>query len=156
MIQLKEITKDNFQECIELDLYEDQWNYVAPNIYSIAGAYVALTNKDFVPILYSIYHNDIMVGFIAMSYEREENSEDYFYDIYRFMIDKRFQAKGYGKDTLRKAIETLKTFPCGKATSIRIIYTKDNTKSKKLYESVGFIDTGAVNDDGEIIAQIEL
>ena len=154
MIRLKAITKNNFQECIYLDIEEDQKKFVAPNIYSIAGAYIALTNKDFIPMLYAIYYEDIMVGFIAMSYELEDGV--YFYDIYRFMIDKRYQSKGYGKEALQKALEIIKTYPHGKASVVKVIYTKDNLIAKKLYESIGFKDTGSVNSDGEIIAQLHL
>jgi len=152
MIQLKAITKDNFNECIRLDLEDDQWKFVAPNIYSIAGAYVALTNHDFIPMLHAIYSGETMVGFIAMSYERDDKGV-YFYDIYRFMIDKRYQNKGYGKSAMIAALEILKGQPLGKASVVKIMYTKENLVAKKIYESVGFMDTGTTNKDGEIIAQ---
>lgn len=152
MIQLKAITKDNFNECIHLDLEDDQWKFVAANIYSIAGAYVALTNNDFIPMLYAIYSEETMVGFLAMSYERDGNGV-YFYDIYRFMIDKRYQNRGYGKSALKVALEILKGQPLGKASAVKIMYTKDNLVAKKLYESVGFMDTGTTNNDGEVVAQ---
>lgn len=124
MIRLKAITKNNFQECIYLDIEEDQKKFVAPNIYSIAGAYIALTNKDFIPMIYAIYYEDIMVGFIAMSYELEDGV--YFYDIYRFMIDKRYQSKGYGKEALQKALEIIKTYPHGKASVVKVIMLHRN------------------------------
>lgn len=152
MVHFKEITKDNFNECIYLDIEEDQKKYVAANIYSIAGAYVALTNHDFIPMLYAIYNEETMVGFIAMSYE-QDNHGVYFYDIYRFMIDKRYQKKGYGKRALIKALEILKSLPLGKASVVKVMYTIDNLVAKNLYESVGFIDKGTTNEDGEIIAQ---
>ncbi|WP_366289845.1 GNAT family N-acetyltransferase [Paenibacillus sp. AN1007] len=155
MIQLKTITNENFDECIRLDLEDEQWKYVAANMYSIAGAYVAITNNDFIPMLYAIYNEEAMVGFIAMSYERDARG-DYFYDIYRFMIDKRYQKKGYGKQALTAAVEILKSQPQGKASVAKIIYTKDNVVAKKLYEAVGFIDTGKTNEDGDIIAHFPL
>lgn len=46
MIELRKITDDNFQECINLEPKEEQKNYVASNISSLAEAYVALANNE--------------------------------------------------------------------------------------------------------------
>lgn len=41
--------------------------------------------------------------------------QSYFYYIWRFMIDKKYQKRGYGKEALKLAINFIRTFPCGKA-----------------------------------------
>ena len=35
------------------------------------------------------------------------------YNIWRIMIDKKFQGKGFGKKAMNLAIEFVNTFPCG-------------------------------------------
>lgn len=92
MIELQKITDDNFEECIKLEPKEEQKNYVASNICSLAEAYVALTNNECIPMPYAIYNNDIMVGFIMLSYnEAAMNNDENAYWVCRLMIDKSYQ-----------------------------------------------------------------
>lgn len=44
---------------------------------------------------YAIYHNDIMVGFIMLSYtQADENDDEDAYWVWRLMIDKEYHGKG--------------------------------------------------------------
>ena len=158
MIELQKITYDNFHECIKLEPSEEQKNYVARNIYSLAEAYVALTNGDCIPMPYAIYNNDIMVGFIMLSYnEADENDDDdeNAYQVWRLMIDKQYQGKGYGKETMAKALELIRTFPYGEASVVFLSYEPENLVARKFYASFGFVETGEV-DDGELVAILAL
>lgn len=67
MIRLREITFDNFIECIKLEAKEEQKDFVATNLYSLAEAYTALSNGYSIPMPYAIYNDDTMVGFIMLS-----------------------------------------------------------------------------------------
>ncbi|MEK4526155.1 N-acetyltransferase [Paenibacillus sp. BGI2013] len=156
MIELRKITFDNFSECLDLRVEEEQGRFVASIIYTLAELYVVITNKSsFIPMPYAIYCNDKMVGFIAMSYviSESEDSENY-YDIYRFMIDKRYQRKGYGKKAIEKSIELLRTLPHGKASEVVILYSPENKVARKLYSSLGFVETGELDEDGDIFAKL--
>lgn len=156
MIELRKITDDNFDECIKLEPREDQKNFVASNIRSLAQAYLALTNNDCIPMPFAIYDNDIMVGFIMLSYnEAGTNADENTYWVWRLMIDKRYQGKGYGKGTMAKAIELIRTFPYGKATSVVLSYEPENVVAKALYASFGFVETGKLAY-GELEAKLVL
>ena len=37
------------------------------------------------------------------------------YNLWRLMIDEKYQNKGYGKEAVKLALEFIKSFPCGKA-----------------------------------------
>ena len=63
------------------------------------------------------------------------------YYIQRFMIDKRYQGRGYGKEAIRRAIEFVKTFPHGEAERLWVYYDEDNTVVRKLFCSLGFEET---------------
>lgn len=54
-VVLREITKENFHECIRLQVAEDQVNNVASNVYSLAQAKV---NPRLVPL--AIYDGSIL------------------------------------------------------------------------------------------------
>lgn len=156
MVELRKITYDNFNECIKLEPNEEQKNYVASNIYSIAEAYVALTNNECIPMPYALYNDDIMVGFIMLSYgEDDKNKDENVYGIWRFMIDKKYQGKGYGKEAMEKALELIRTFPHGKASRVYLSYEPENIVAKSLYASFGFEETGEI-EYGEAVAKLVL
>lgn len=156
MIELRKITYDNFRECIKLEPHEEQKSYVASNVGSLAEAYVALTNNECIPMPYAIYDNDTMVGFIMLSYnEANEDNNENTYWVWRLMIDKRYQGKGYGREAMEKALELIKTFPYGTAASVFLSYEPENMVAKRLYASLGFVETGKI-EYGEMVAKLVL
>ena len=59
-----------------------------------------------------------------------------YYYIWRFMIDKRYQGKGYGKEMLRLAVKY--SFEILKAEKITLGVFENNTSAHGCYKSVGF------------------
>lgn len=145
MVELKEITKDNYEDVIKLKVAENQEDYVSTNIYSLAQAYIY--NKTAFP--FAIYSDDILVGFIMLGYYEIKNQ----YTLWKFMIDKNHQNKGYGKKALELAINYLiNTF------SIKAVFTGvavQNTIAKMLYASLGFKETGE-SDDFQLEMKLEI
>ena len=149
-MEFKKITFENFGECRKLSAGEGSEKFVGPNVNSIALAYVALENNACTPMPFGIYIDEVMVGFIMMSYIREDQDEELdenIYDVWRFMIDEKYQDKGYGKEALLKAIDYLKTKPKGPANSCFLSYAPGNDKAEGLYKKVGFVATGIVDGD---------
>jgi diamine N-acetyltransferase len=146
LVELKPVTTENFHECINLSITDEQKNLCASNVYSIAESYV-----EPLAIPVCIYVNKIMVGFILYG---PENSEDGMYmNIDRFMIDKRFQGNGYGKHALKKLIETIReNF---EYKEIYLSYVPENMAADRLYSSFGFVKTGDISGD-ECIAKLVL
>ena len=65
----------------------------------------------------------------------------------RFLIDKRFQGRGYGKPTLKLLIERLvNEYNC---TKIYLSIYDDNVNAIKLYEDLGFKFNGELDINGE-------
>ncbi|HLU83278.1 MAG TPA: GNAT family N-acetyltransferase [Trueperaceae bacterium] len=164
MVELRRITDDNFREVIALELAEGQDKFVAPNIYTLAEAYVSLTDDFNIPMLYAIYDDDAMVGFIAMAYERPTGDDAEgepegkalgSYAMYRFMIDRRHQGRGFGRAALAQAIELLRTQPHGPASHIATSFVPGNDVAQRLYTSLGFVETGELDGD-ELVARYEL
>ncbi|MEM6400994.1 MAG: GNAT family N-acetyltransferase [Cyanobacteria bacterium P01_D01_bin.116] len=135
-VHLRKITLDNFQECVSLELYENQNKFVAPNIRSLAQAYV---NPNLFPL--AVYDAAVlghekpqlpMVGFIM--YEIVAGIGF----ILRLMIDSKYQQQGYGKATMLEVIRRLKLYP-----EVELIATghhPNNQIASKLYRSIGFVD----------------
>ena len=147
-VRLVDVDTDNFDDLIGLSPREDQKNFVASNIYSLAEAYANVAEGKFAKP-FGIYAGDTPVGFLMIGYNAPEDIEPddgeeipYFvygsYIIWRFMIDKDHQGKGYGREALRLALEYVRTFPCGKAEYCWLSYEPENAVAKKLYASFGF------------------
>jgi len=163
MIELRKITHDNWTKVAGLKLAEGQENFVAPNLYSLAEAYVDTTNNDDPPMPFAIYSNDELVGFAMMEFCELDEDEMLYekygdkstYNFFRFMIDERHQGRGLGREAMVKILEFLKTFPQGKADSISLSYEPTNETARKLYSSLGFAETGHLMD-GEMVARLGL
>ncbi|QTD42986.1 GNAT family N-acetyltransferase [Sporosarcina sp. Te-1] len=158
MMEFREVTWENFEECIHLELKKEQKNFMASNMYSLAQSYVALLNDDLPAMTFAIYAEEKMVGFIMMYYDTAEENEfgdEACYGILRFMIDRRYQGKGYGKAALAKALEYIKTYPQGEAASVYISYEPTNDNAKNLYKSFRFYETGQ-EIEGETVIKKDL
>lgn len=77
------------------------------------------------------------------------------YNLWRLMIDKNYQNRGYGKQAVELALRFIRTFPCGKADFCWLSYEPENAVAKSLYASFGFIETGE-KDGEEQIAVLKL
>lgn len=133
-ITLREITPENFKECINLTVSESQKTFVAPNVYSIAQTKIYPTNN-----VCAVYADDEMVGFVMFGLDTDDNR---FY-LGRLMIDEKHQGKGFGKAATLEVIERLKqTEDC---KEIYLSFVPENETAEKLYKNVGFERTGEMN-----------
>lgn len=161
MILLKDVNHSNWISCIELDVTNEQRQYMNPNVFSLAEAFVhSGTRKDaeeyYRCIPFAIYNNDDIIGFAMLTYETETDYDNKpAYEIYRIMIDKKHQGNGYGKTALGLLLEYINTLPCGSADNIYVEWHPDNIASKKLFEAYGFSVVGT-DEDGAVIAKMNL
>ena len=127
---------------------------------SIIDAYTTIIYNGY-DYPFGIYDDDIPVGFVMIGYDKDDYWDDApaiadnNYNLWRLMIDKKYQQKGYGRKAIELALEFIKTFPCGRAEYCWLSYEPDNKVAKALYESFGFIETGDM-DGEEIIAALKL
>ena len=77
------------------------------------------------------------------------------YSLWRLMIDKRYQNRGYGRKAIRLALEFIRSWPCGKAEYCELSYEPENEVAKRLYQSFGFEENGEKDGD-EVIAVLKL
>lgn len=160
MIHLEKINGGNIRDILELSVDESQEYFVADNRTSIIEAYATLSSGGTV-FTFGIYDDDTPVGFIMIGFGTDEYWEDppavaeNHYNIWRFMIDSRYQHRGYGRAALQLAIDFIRTYPCGKAEKCWLSYEPENITAEKLYGSFGFMPNGE-KDGGEIIAVLNL
>ena len=160
MFKLKKINRKNVGEILKLEVFDNQKRFVAPNNISIIEAYLAITENNDV-FTFGIYNDDAPVGFLMIGFDVNSDDEGApkiakgNYNIWRFMIDKKFQGKGFGKKAMNLALEFINTFPCGIAKYCWLSYESDNDVARQLYKSAGFVETGEKDGD-EIVAIMKL
>ena len=158
MIELKKITWDNWKDCFRLRVTEDQEKFVTSNMFTLAESFVALSNDELPPITLAVVNHETVIGLSMMYYdtgEEDNYSDEPYYGIRRFMIDKDHQGKGYGKKAFALVLDHIKTFPQGKVNTVYLSYEPGNTVAKHLYASFGFVETGEI-DHGEAVAKLVL
>ena len=163
MIELKKIEitdATNYslmaKDCIALEISPEQKGFVASNADSLEEAYDG-AKEGFIDVPYAIYAGDVMVGFVMYGFVKKEDDiygED-CYNLWRIMIDKNHQGKGYAKQAVAKIIDEIKTKPYGEADYIYTSYKPTNIASKSLFASFGFVETGQFDDD-EPIARLKI
>ncbi|MHA1441904.1 MAG: GNAT family N-acetyltransferase [Candidatus Heimdallarchaeota archaeon] len=128
-VTLKEITRENFEDIISLNVDYEQERFVASNLYTIAQ----MQFKE-EKIAKGVYLDNKAVGLIA--YDLED------YDIWRLMIDIKHQGKGFGKKAMELVINILRKD--GRLKTARTSINVDNHVMRSLIEGFGFKESGKV------------
>ena len=108
MVTLRRITAENLWQIVALEVAPEQRSFVASNTNSILEAYAAISGGG-TALPFGVYAGDTPVGFIMLSYGCEDWPDapaiaHNNYCIWRLMIDRRFQGRGYGKAALAEAL----------------------------------------------------
>jgi diamine N-acetyltransferase len=133
-IEIQPITQENIRVCAKLEVSEDQKQFVARNLATIAWAYV---DPKFTP--YAICDGETVVGVCAVEYIPENEDYDRHW-IPRFMIGEQFQGKGYGKKAMVKIIEMITT-QHKNCTRVRLSVVPENENAIHFYKKIGFVET---------------
>ncbi len=134
-IRLKEVDEANLRAIIDLSVSESQKAFVAPNVVSLAQAFVS--PRAWVR---AVYAGDQPVGFVMLS----DDDEKPRYYLWRFMIDQQFQGQGYGIAALELVHEYVRTRPQG--TEIYLSYVRAEGGPEDFYKKFGYVDTGEIHD----------
>ncbi|HEY7093036.1 MAG TPA: GNAT family N-acetyltransferase [Ktedonobacterales bacterium] len=141
-ITLREITRENWMQCVQLTVASEQDHFVASNAFSLAQSKY---EPEWVPL--ALYGDTEMVGFVMYGLYREEGK----YWILRVMVDRRFQGKGYGHAAMRLLLDRLRAIPG--CDEVAISYEPENDVARRLYASFGFRETGEIIE-GETVARL--
>ena len=140
-ITVRPVRGDNWRDVSALEVTEAQRGFVAePNFYLVLCCY-----DTWNPL--AIYLDDAVVGF--MMWGLEEGS----CWLGGILIDRRYQGRGYGRRAVQAATEVL-TAQTG-VSDFALSYQPTNEVAKHLYTSMGFVETGEMEDD-EVVARLKV
>ena len=143
-IIFRPVTRENFSAVIELTVMPEQEEFVSPNLYSLAEAYV---EPAWTPL--AMYAGDQLVGFAMFG--RDDETGRWW--IMRYMIDAQHQGRGYGTSALPGLIDLIvERHGCDE---LFLGYEPSNEVASRLYARMGFVPTGEMRE-GEIVARLDL
>src|SRR5918993_4100402 len=134
-VELREVTGETVRAVCLLHVAPDQRHLVAPNAVSFAEAL-------FEPKAWyrAVVADDVPVGFVMLSVD--EAAPQYY--LWRFMIDQRYQGRGYGRAAILRLIEHVRTFPG--ATELLVSWVPEAGGPEPFFFGLGLEPTGEVDD----------
>ena len=139
MIRLAEVTEENWMEVASLKVKDCQKGFLAPALGILARGYVY---RDSNAKVFVIKNDDTTVG-VAMV--RDFTDEPLGYDLQQFMIDERYQGRGFGSRALSLILDTLREE--GRFDRVEVCVKKDDEAAVRMYKKHGFSDSGYVSDE---------
>ena len=138
-MRLISVTEDNWMDVASLSVKEEQKKYVAPAIGILARGYVY---RDCNAKIYAFENDGVIVGTALV---REFTDEPLGYDLQQFMIDEKYQGKGYGSRALELILDELRKE--GRYDHVELCVKKADAEAIRLYGKYGFADSGYVDED---------
>lgn len=144
VVRLAEVTSDTVRAMCLLQVAPAQRGSVAPNAVSFAEAM-------FEPKAWfrAVVADDVPVGFVMMSIDPATPK----YYLWRFMIDARYQGRGYGRAVLALVVDHVRALP--DATELLVSWDPGPDGPAGFYLGLGFEPTGEI-DEGEVVARLAL
>lgn len=139
--RLEPVSAANWKEVIALNVGSHQSHLVGPNVKSLAEAYV----RDSA-VTFAIQNGSgVSIGF--MMYLTEDFDEKRH--IHRFMIDERWQGRGYGNLAMLQTINHI-WYNESYTDDIMVMFLTYNTYAEKFYRKIGFENTGQIIIDEKL------
>ena len=143
MIWLQTVDRTNWHETLKLTVLPKQQKFISEvtpiSAPVLSKAYVGAVGMIWEP--FAIHYEKLMVGLFAIAHKPEENEEIW---LFHFFIDHRYQQQGYGKAALTEIIkQTSEMHP--KRQKFSLLVHPANVTARRLYESMGFLQTGEEN-----------
>ena len=141
-IELRRVDTRNWRACADLEVAAEQRDFVSP-----VTRYLCLCHYGGVWQPLAVYAGDEVVGFVMWAVDPGDQSGW----IGGLVIDQARQRKGYGRATVKILTRRLlESEGCG---SCALSYSSHNSVARDLYASLGFVETGEVEDD-ELVARL--
>lgn len=147
-VQLKLVTRENWQEAIRLKVKDVQNHFVPTVAVSLAKVYIKPDGDNVNYLPFAIYEEEQgMIGFVMHAYV--ENTDDMYW-INGFIIDEKYQGKGYGRAALCKMVNWIIN-QYEQCKEIRLTVHKENDAARRLYKRVGFVEAGEFDEEEDLL-----
>ena len=139
MLRLVEISEENWLEARCLSVGEGQQGFLDSALGIIARGYVY---RDARARVIGIADDGVLMGLALV---KDLDEEPACYDLQQFMVDARWQGRGFGTEALGLILAELGAEH--KYGCVEVCVKRTDAAALHVYEKVGFVDTGYIDDD---------
>jgi len=143
-MELRGVNADNWRDVVRIEPREDQRRFVASVAYYLNLCHYG---EDWRPL--ALYEGDEPVGFAMWALDAEEES----HWIGGLIIGAEHQGEGYGRAAMEALLDHLAAQPGYREAALSC--DPENTVARRLYASLGFVETGELVDD-ELVARLQM
>ena len=147
IIKLEPVNDNNRDAVLALSVREDQ-PFVATNDYSLREAAEANAKAPGTARPFAICAGEKIVGFCMLALDPEDENPVDRYCLWRFMIDKSEQGKGYGQAALQ---EIIRYFKENGVDTVYLSTAPANARGLHVYHKAGFRETGCIDCDEAVL-----
>jgi diamine N-acetyltransferase len=140
-VGLRDVTAETVRAICRLEVHDEQRAFVAPVAVSIAQAHFEPS-----AVMRAVYAGDQPVGFMLW----RDGGQPKTAFLWRFMIDKAHQKKGFGRVAMQLAFAELRSQGLGQFKTSVVLGTHGPLD---FYLSLGFAETNETTGNGERILQ---
>ncbi|MGC1211363.1 MAG: GNAT family protein [Micromonospora sp.] len=141
-VTLRPVTDDNWRAVADVAPRDDQRRWVP----ALAARYLVLSARSKVWTSLAVVADEMVVGHLMWGVDVDGSRW-----IGGTMIDAAEQDRGVGRAAVRTLADWLASQDGGSV--VRLSYHPENVAAARLYESLGFVPTGEVEDD-EVVAEL--
>ncbi|QZY30331.1 GNAT family N-acetyltransferase [Nocardioides coralli] len=138
-LTLEPVTRDNWRAVADIAPRDDQRRFVP----ALAARYLLLGIYGDTWHNLGAFEGDTAVGHVMWGVDDEDGS----CWIGGLVVDRAHQGRGVGRRVVELLLEQLRE----QAGVVRMSYLPDNTASRTLFASLGFVDTDEWDDDERIM-----
>jgi GNAT superfamily N-acetyltransferase len=151
-ITLRQITEDNARAVLALRLGPGQERFVTSVTDSLTEAD---EHPEGNPWFRAVYADELPVGFVMLSWDVEPQPPDIHgpWFLWKLLIDHRHQGRGYGREVVRQVAELVRGHG---AAELLTSHVPGEGGPAGFYARLGFVPTGELDPDGEIILRLVL
>lgn len=152
MIALREITDDNRDAVLAVRITTDQERFVSTVPDSLTEA---AENPQGNPWFRAAYDDDVPVGFVMLSWDVVPQLPDIRgpWFLWKLIVDHRHQGRGYGRQIVRQVVALVRAQG---GTELLTSHVPGDGGPAGFYERLGFVPTGELDPDGEIVLSLDL
>lgn len=137
MIQLVAVTEENFPDIAALCVHDEQQTFLATPVGIVARGYVY---RHCDARVFGISLDGTLIGLTLV---RDMDEAPACYDLQQFMIDKRYQNKGYGTVALQRLLLLLSSER--RYDQAEVCVNQYNAAALAMFQNAGFADTGYID-----------
>jgi diamine N-acetyltransferase len=152
-VTLRELTDVNREAVLSLRVAPEQERFVGGSVHNALAD--AAEYPQAKPWYRAVYAGDEPIGFVMISWNCEPQPPEIIgpWFLWKLLIDKRHQGRGYGSEVVRQVAELVRAEG---ATELLTSVVLGEAGPAGFYERFGFAPTGDLDVNNEVIVRLAL